>query len=48
MVGVIGTTLAIEAGKALITRFIKGKRMRFCPQCGAKVFIRGAHRKSNG
>jgi len=40
MSGVVGTTLAIAAGKALITRFIKGKRMRFCPNCGAKVFIR--------
>ncbi len=33
--------LAIHAGKALITRFIKGRRMRFCPHCGGKVFMRG-------
>ncbi len=36
--------LALSAGKALITRFIKGRRMRFCPNCGAKVFIRGKPR----
>ncbi len=33
--------LAIHAGKTLITRFIKGRKMRFCPHCGRKVFIRG-------
>ena len=36
----IAKELAVTAGKALITKFIKGKRMRFCPQCGAKVYIR--------
>ena len=45
MSGVVASTLAIEAGKALITRFIKGKRMRFCPKCGAKVFIRQGTRR---
>jgi len=34
------TPLAIHAGKAIITRFIKGRKMRFCPHCNAKVFIR--------
>jgi len=34
------TPLAIHAGKALITRFIKGRRVRMCPHCGRKVFIR--------
>ncbi len=36
--------LAVHAGKALITRFIKGKRMRFCPHCKGKVFIRGGRK----
>ncbi len=38
--------LALHAGKQLITRFIKGRRMRFCPQCGAKVFIRGKTKRN--
>ncbi len=37
----IAQGVALHVGKALITRFIKGRRMRFCPNCGAKVFIRG-------
>ncbi len=31
----------LHVGKALITRFIRGRRVRMCPNCGQKVFIRG-------
>ena len=44
MSSVIAGQLALHAGKALITKFIKGKRMRLCPNCGQKVFIRGGRR----
>ncbi len=37
----LAAPLALHAGKAILTRFIKGKRMRFCPHYGRKVFIRG-------
>ena len=33
--------LALHAGKTLITRFIKGKKNRFCPHCKGKIYIRG-------
>ena len=36
----LATTLAAHAGKMIITRIIKGRKMRFCPQCGAKINIR--------
>ncbi len=36
--------LALHAGKALITKFIKGRKTRSCPHCGGKVFIRGGRR----
>ncbi len=46
LTGIIAKELAVTAGKALITKFIRGKRMSFCPNCGAKVFIRkGAKRR---
>ncbi len=38
----IASALAIHAGKAIITRFIKGRKMRFCPHCNRKVFIRSS------
>ncbi len=37
--------LAVHAGKALLTRFIKGRRVRSCPHCGGKIFIRGKTRR---
>ena len=37
----LAKVLAIEAGKHIIRRVIKGRRMSFCPHCGRKVFIRG-------
>ncbi len=36
---------AVEGGKFLIRRFIKGRKMTFCPQCGAKINIRRKVRK---
>ncbi len=39
--------LALHAGKMIITKFIKGRRVRFCPNCKQKINIRGTHRRSN-
>ena len=37
----IGTHVA----KKLITRTLSGKRVRMCPHCGGKVYIRGTRRQ---
>ncbi len=36
--------LALHAGKAIITKFIKGRKVRTCPHCNGKIFIRGRRR----
>jgi len=38
--------IAIEAGKQIVTKFIKGRRMRFCPHCSRKINIRGKRRRT--
>ena len=40
MSNVVATTLAIAAGKAIIRKVVRGKRVNSCPHCGGKVFIR--------
>jgi len=36
--------LALHAGKEIITRYIKGRKVRMCPHCNGKIYIRGGRK----